>query len=112
MLLPSKEPKFPLDWSQDGRFILYRQSSPDAASRLWLLPLNDRDKPVALLNSPHSEWDAQFSPDGKWVAYASDESGSREVYVQAFQGGQPASGPRWQISQHGGGKPKWGRGGR
>ena len=112
VLLPSREPKFPLDWSPDGRFILYRQSSPETGSHIWLLPLNDRDKPVALLNSSHGEWDAQFSPNGKWVAYTSDESGAREVYVRAFKGGQPLSGPRWQISQHGGGKPKWRRDGQ
>jgi eukaryotic-like serine/threonine-protein kinase len=75
------------------------------------LPLADPGKPARLLNSAHNEYDAQFSPDGKWIAYASDDSGSPEVYVQRFQGVPPATGPRWQISQHGGGKPKWRRDG-
>jgi len=111
LLLPSTAPKFPLDWSADQRFILFRQDNPETGSDIFVFSLNGTNS-VAFLNSAHNERDAQFSPDGKWIAYTSDDLGSSEVWVQAFQGAQPASGPRWQVSQHGGGKPKWRRDGR
>jgi Tol biopolymer transport system component len=112
LLAPSKEPVFPLDWSPDGRFVLYQQNNPKTRSDVFLLELANGKDPIPFLNSAHNESHAQFSPNGKWVAYTSDESGSRQVYAEAFRGLTPASGPRWQVSQNGGGKPKWRRDGR
>jgi len=60
-------------------------------------------KPVPLLVGPFGEGDARFSPDGKWFAYASDESGRDEIYVQPF----PRTGAKWQISAGGGEAPRW-----
>ena len=65
-------------------------------------------KPIPYLQTPFNEGDAQFSPDGKWMAYASNESGQPQVYVQAI----PASGAKWQISPAGGVQPRWRRDGK
>ena len=77
-------------------------------SDLWLLPLEGDRKPVPYLQTPFSESDAQFSPDGRWMAYASNESGEPQIYVQ----GIPASGAKWQISTTGGNQPRWRRDGK
>ena len=86
-----------LDISPDGKTLLYGETEPNTKDDLWLLPLTgpgaDR-KPVKYLESPGNEMPAQFSPDGKWVAYGNDESGRFQVYVQAF----PATGAKYQIS--------------
>jgi dipeptidyl aminopeptidase/acylaminoacyl peptidase len=74
---------------------------------LWLLPLDGDRQPVPYLQTPANEMLGQFSPDGRWMAYASDESGRRQVYVQAI----PANGDKRQISTTGGGQPRWRRDG-
>jgi Tol biopolymer transport system component len=78
------------DWSSDGRFIIYNQeiSAAGTSGDLWILPLEGDRKPYPFLQTRFNETHAQFSPDVKWVAYVSDESGQAEVYVQSF----PASG--------------------
>jgi Tol biopolymer transport system component len=113
VLLPSKEPKFPLDWSTDGRYVLYQQNNPKTRNDLMLLPLSG-GAPVPYLQTAANEEDGKFSPDGRWVAYTSDEFGAREVYVQPFlpPNGAALAGPRWQISVKGGGKPMWRRDGK
>ncbi len=62
-------------------------------------------KPIVFLHTESDERDGAFSPDGKWIAYSSDESGSYEVYVQPY----PATGAKWQVSKDGGTRPKWRR---
>ena len=98
-----------LDWSADGRFILYWERSNElpAAEKpmLWALPLADR-KPFLVATAPRESPTAQFSPDGRWIAYTSAESGRAEVYVQGFP-----SGAKWQVSNEGGGYPRWSRNG-
>jgi len=96
------------DWSPDGKFILYSDYQDKTKYDLWLLPLEGDHKPVPYLQTPFSEFCAQFSPDGRWIAYVSDESGRFEVYVQTV----PASGPKWQISSAGGDFPRWRRDGK
>jgi len=90
-----------LDWSRDGKYILTRRRN-----ELWYLTLADRTlKPLVqgwLVKA------AQFSPDGRWVAYASNESGSMEVYVTPF----PSGNGKWQVSSGGGQEPKWRRDGK
>jgi eukaryotic-like serine/threonine-protein kinase len=98
----------PLDWSRDGKWIVYENSGGATGWDLWLLPLEGDHKPVTYLQTPFNEGDAQFSPDGKWMAYASNESGQPQVYVQAI----PASGAKWQISPAGGVQPRWRRDGK
>jgi Tol biopolymer transport system component len=112
LLAPSSTAVFPLDWSADGRFVLYQQDNPATRSDILLLPLAKGSTPVPFVNSAANERDAQFSPDGKWIAYTSDTSGSPQIYVQAFQGARAASEPHWRVSQNGGDKPKWRHDGR
>jgi serine/threonine protein kinase len=90
------------DWSPDGQNLLF---SAFAASGFdtWLLPLAGDSKPTKLLGSPSDEIHANFSPDGRFIAYSSNESGRFDVFVQTF----PLSEPKWQISTEGGYEPRW-----
>jgi Tol biopolymer transport system component len=94
LLLKSEANKRLQDWSADGRYILYEQS--DAATRgdLWILPMTGDRTPRRILGSRFHEERASFSPDGRWIAYTSDESGAPHVYVQAF----PDAGTKWHVS--------------
>ena len=100
------------DWSADGRFILYMETSQQTGGDLWVLPMEGERKPWVWLNTPAFETQARFSPDGKWIAYQSDESGPYEIYLQAFVTGAPASGGKRQLSTNGGWVPFWRRDGR
>jgi Tol biopolymer transport system component len=100
--------KFCTDWSADGRFILFQELNQRTNFDLWILPLSGDRKPFPYVHGDFSEVQGRFSPDGKWVAYASNESGSWQVYVQSF----PAPGGKWQISTNGGAQPQWRRDGR
>ncbi|HJZ81541.1 MAG TPA: protein kinase, partial [Pyrinomonadaceae bacterium] len=97
-LLKSDQSKTADDWSTDGKFIVYESRSAQNKTDLWVLPMSGDRKPFPFLQTVFNEQQAQFSPDGKWIAYTSDESGSPEVYVQTF----PASGGKWRISTNGG----------
>jgi Tol biopolymer transport system component/tRNA A-37 threonylcarbamoyl transferase component Bud32 len=107
-LFKSSEPKLPNDWSPDGRFILYNSLSPNTGTDLWVLPLSGDQKPTPFVQTEFTEYQGRFSPDGRWVAYASNLSGTYEVYVQSF----PSSGGKWQISTGGGAQPQWRRDGK
>ena len=96
------------DWSRDGRFILYQTGSVSTRADIWALPIVPRGQPFAVANSARNERQAQLSPDGRWVAYASDESGSEEVWVQGF----PKAQEKWSVSTAGGSQPQWRRDGR
>jgi serine/threonine protein kinase len=109
ILLPSRGTlQLAYDWSQDGRHILYGQRDPNTSFDLWVLPLDGKREPVPFLQTPFKEMRAVFSPDGDWVAYASDESGRFEVYVRPFQG----DGERRRVSTGGGYLPRWRRDGK
>jgi serine/threonine protein kinase len=97
----------PTDWSADGRFLVYDRLDPKTANDVWVLPLDGGAEPRALLHESYNESQAQFSPDGRWIAYVSDESGIAQVYVQSF----PDLTGKWQISR-GGTQPRWARGGK
>jgi Tol biopolymer transport system component len=104
LLLGSTYPKFPLDWSRDGRFLLYLVADPKTGWNLAAIPVSgDTSTPVVVANSPFEERGGQFSPDGHWVAYQSNETGRFEIYVQPFP--QPTS--KWQVSTAGGVDPRW-----
>ena len=99
-------------WSRDGRFLLYYFSTTKTGADLWLLPLDGDRKPVPLLVTEFNEIYGTFSPDMRWIAYASNESGRFEVYVRPFETRGPAGTPslgqgKWQISTGGGARPKW-----
>jgi Tol biopolymer transport system component len=94
----------PTDWSADGRYLLFvTRGDPKTQSDVWALPLSGDRKPISLLQTPFRELDAVFSPDGRWIAYTSDESGRDEVYVTPF----PGPGRKWQVSTSGGILPRW-----
>ena len=95
------------DLSRDGRLLLFERSGRNTGMDVSVLPLEGDRKPEPFLESRFVEMASRFSPDGRWVAYASDESGKREVYVQGFTRGKPASGVRWQISSGGALHPAW-----
>jgi Tol biopolymer transport system component len=95
------------DWSRDGRFIVYARIGDQGAADLWVLPLAGDRKPFPFAQSAFHKTQAQISPNGRWIAYTSYESGRDEVYVQSF----PAPGSRRQISAAGGVQPRWRRDG-
>ncbi len=95
------------DWSQDGRFVLYQMPSAKGERDLWIAPQVGDRKPFPYLQSQFNKQNGMFSPDGRWIAYVSDESGRDEVYVQAF----PLSSEKRQISTSGGSEPNWRRDG-
>jgi serine/threonine protein kinase len=113
VLLKSAESKWVMDCSPDGRFLVYcADGTTGIGDDLWILPLN-ADGSVAgetyqFQQTEFDEDDACFSPDGRWLAYASSESGDFEVYVRPF----PGPGGKWQISTSGGDFPKWRSDGR
>ncbi len=107
LLLTSLFPQLPFDWSLDGRFIVYGVVDPKTRWDLWVLPLAKDQPPYPFLHSDANESQAQFSPNGRWVAYVSNESGRDEVYVRPF----PAAGGQWQVSTSGGSQPRWRRDG-
>ncbi len=115
VILESDVDKVLTDWSADGKYLAYLTvGDPKTKSDSWILPLSsgrDRGKqdPILFLQTAFNEGaGAAFSPDGKWIAYQSDESGKEQVYVQAF----PGPGGKWQISTAGGTRPHWRRDGR
>jgi WD40 repeat protein len=101
------------DWSADGSMVIYSTNRPDrtAGNDLFFMPMIDRPdrKPVPYVVSPVLEQQAQFSPDGRFVAYGSDQSGTFEVYVQTFP--DPSAG-KWMVSNGGGVEPRWNRDGK
>ena len=105
VLLKSDEEKWPDDWSLDGRFIIYQSFNAKTKWDLWVLPMIGDRQPTKFLQTDFNEQQAQFSPDGKWLAYISDESGAPEVYVREF----PDSGGKWRVSTGGGTQPRWRR---
>jgi Tol biopolymer transport system component len=111
LLLKSREDVDPSSWSADGRFLLYTAVDPKTKGDLWVLPLEGEKKPFPFLRSEFNEGDGRFSPDGRWVAYMSDESGRYEIYVRPFDpdspNGTPPGGGKWLISNNGGGHPRW-----
>jgi Tol biopolymer transport system component/predicted Ser/Thr protein kinase len=107
------EVKSPTSWSRDGRFLLYNTFQvPGTLQDIWVLPLEGDRKAVLLLGTEFQEREGNFSPDMRWIAYTSTESGRPEVYVRPFlasgSSGAPSLGEgKWQVSKDGGTLPKW-----
>jgi serine/threonine protein kinase/Tol biopolymer transport system component len=108
LLLKSSDPKSPTDWSFDGRLLLYQVQDPKTKYDLWVIPLDGDRKPVPVLQTEFNEMNGQFSPDGRLIAYSSDESTRAEVYVQRF----PMSSGKVRVSTNGGNRPRWRRDGK
>jgi eukaryotic-like serine/threonine-protein kinase len=108
-LFESKLDKYTFDWSRDGKFLsVTTVGDPKTKADLWLLPLFGDKKPIAFLHSEFNEGRGRFSPDTRWIAYQSDETGRNEIYVRLTDG----SGGKWQVSTTGGVTPFWLAGGR
>jgi Tol biopolymer transport system component len=101
-------PTIPSDWSKDGRFLICGAVGLKTRWDLWILSLSGERKWETFLETPNNEQRATFAPSGRWIAYESDESGKKEVYVRSF----PASGAKWQVSAGGGSQPRFTRDGK
>ena len=99
-------PKYPTDWSRDGRYILFGVISPNTRMDVWAISTADR-KAAPILDTIYAEGSAALSPDGRWLAFQSNQSGRDEVYVQPFEGATAGTKRRWLISSGGGGLPRW-----
>lgn len=101
----------PVAWSPDSRFILFVRRAVKTRSDLWVLPLFGDRKEYVLSNSPFDEQAPQFSPDGRWLAYTSDETGDYEIYVQSFSTDGKLGKDKKRVSTAGGKLPVWRRDG-
>jgi serine/threonine-protein kinase len=104
-----------MSWSPDGQLLAYFEVNPATQRDIWLLRMGDPSpgsgqvrKAQPFLRTQFDEAVPQFSPDGRWLAYISNETGRHEIYVQAY----PGPGGKWQISTEGGTEPAWNRNGR
>ena len=104
--LAGSGPQFPTSWSPDGSTLAFHERKPSGERDIWVVSLGA--DPAPFLVTPFDERSPRFSPDGKWLAYVSDESGRDDVYVQPF----PGPGPKWLVSTGGGIDPVWSRDGR
>ena len=108
LVCSTPESKESTDWSNDGKFLLMDVYDRQGNIDLWVLPMFGDYKPYPLLNSSFREGQGHFSPDGKWFAYTSDESGSSEVYLRRF----PECDNQIRVSNGGGSQPRWRKDGR
>jgi Tol biopolymer transport system component len=109
LLLKSDEAKSVSSWSRDGKYLLYRSSSPDFGYDIWALPFDEAGKPgapIPVKRTKAEEREAEFSPNGKWIAYQSTVSGRSEVYIQPFPA--DADSILLPVSTNGGAQPRWG----
>ena len=102
---------FPAAWSPDGRFIIFMERGVKTRADLWALPMFGDKKEYPLLNSPFDEQTPQFSPDGRWLAYSTDETGNYEIYVQPFSADGKLGADKKRVSTNGGKYPVWRRDG-
>ena len=108
LVLSTSEPKFPMDWSADGRFLLYSSGSPKQGRDIWAFPLQGERQPFEVVRTDFNETQAQFSPDGTWIAYQSDRSGRDEIYLRPF----PGPGSDVAVSTEGGSQVRWNANGK
>ncbi len=93
----------PNDWSPDGRFLAVNRISAKTSGDVWIFPMDGKSQPFAFVAGQFTEVLPVFSPDGRYVAYMSNETGRFEIYVQQF----PGPGGKWQVSANGGLEPHW-----
>lgn len=98
---------FPLAWSPDGNWVVYRENNPATNEDILMVSTDGRRTRRALVQTPASELSPSLSPDGRWLAYSSDETGEQEVYIKPLEGGG-----RVQVSSGGGTEPRWSADGR
>jgi len=107
LLLKSEEDKQPTGFSRDGRLLLYTVNGPKTGGGDIFMLLDGERKPMPVLQTEFFEGYAQFSPDGRWIAYTSGESGTPEIYVRPFSPQNGAEGAKWLVSKGGGNNPHW-----
>ena len=111
VFLKSDQSKTATSFSRDGRFLVYTAADPKTKLDLWVLPLEGDRKPVPFLRTEFVEQSGQFSPDTRWIAYVSNESGRNEIYIRPFSpnstGESLGSGAKWMVSKDGGTEPRW-----
>ena len=114
LLLRTSDDKRAFSWSRDGRFLLYSANRNFGTQQMWVLPMRGEPNPISFSHSRFDETDGEFSPDGRWVAYESNETGQYEIYVRAFAGSAEAAetGGKWMVSKDGGLFPRWRSDGR
>ena len=100
-LLEREGVQFPTSWSRDGSVLAYHETNPETLGDLWMLPVGGNPEPFLI--TPFQERAAAFSPDGRWLAYVSNESGRDEIYVQPY----PGPGPEFTVPTAGGREPVW-----
>jgi len=109
---PAEPDRTPSDWSRDGRFVIFTENNPKTRADIWYAPVEsgpgesrkmNEKAAVKLLATDAVESQGQLSPDGKWLAYYSDESGKGEVYIRPF----PTGSQVWKVSADGGREPRW-----
>jgi len=100
----------PTSVSRDGRYLLYNENNPadPGGTSMWILELAGHREPRLLIDDVGGEFDPQFSPDGRWIAYQAPVSSRQEIFVIPF----PGPGPRHQVSSDGGAEPLWSHDGR
>jgi len=109
LLLRTNDDKRALSWSRDGRFLLYSASQNLGTEQMWVLPMRGEPNPIPFTHSRFNETNGEFSPDGRWIAYESYETGKTEIYVREFTGTADAAeaGGKWMVSKDGGNYPMW-----
>ncbi len=109
-ILDGENSQRPESWSPDGKVLVFSENDPETGFDIWSLQIDDIEggKPESIIKTTFDELHGKLSPDGRWLAYVSNESGHYEVYVTPF----PGPGGKWQISTDGGDDPSWTRGGR
>jgi len=106
LIVESEAPKAPMSWSPDGKLLVYWQLG--GAGDIWYVPVTGDKKPIPILQTAFAEVFPQVSPDGKWLAYQSNETGRPEIYLRPF----PEGPGKWQVSTDGGLWPRWRRDGK
>jgi Tol biopolymer transport system component len=97
-------------WTPDGAYLLYDEVGEQTNRDIWMMPMAGRRQPIKVIGGPFNEDEPSVSPDGRWIAYSSDESGTYQIYVQAF----PKGDRKWRVSsapttvRH----PRWSRDGK
>ncbi|MEZ5288113.1 MAG: hypothetical protein R2712_25620 [Vicinamibacterales bacterium] len=106
------EPVQVSDWTPDGTALVVARRMPGTREDLWLVPIATPEQATPLVETPFADVQGVLSPDGRWIAYASDESGRWDVYVEPVRDRSPGPGTRERVTSGGGSDPRWSRNGR
>ncbi len=108
LLFESENEIWPISWAEDGKNLFFMNNTIDRKADIWVIPFEQNKEPYVFISTNYDEWDPAISPDGKWLAYTSNETGKEQVYVTPF----PGPGSKWQISTNEGDRPQWSQDGK